>query len=120
MGGISTIDLAIDVEGNKYINFDETSKYKDKLVGKRLIDYEILQVLSEEEDPNFVAKVRSLNNNIIYAMKRIDLSKFEYSNINQYIDKVMEKLKGLNNPHILKYYNHFSEQNNLYIIMEYM
>ena len=121
MGGISTIDLAIDAEGNKYINFDEISQYKDKDDGKRLVDYEILQVLSEEGDPNFVAKVRSLNNNIIYAMKRIDLTKYKNSNISQYIDKVMEKLKSFNNPHILKYYNHFTDNGlNLFIIMEFM
>ena len=120
MGGISTIEFAMDAEGNKYLNFDEESRYNDNSTGQRLTDYEILHLLTDEESQNFVAKVRSLKDNQIYAMKRIDLTKSENSNINQYIDQVMNQLKGLNNPHILKYYNHFSDNMNLYIIMEYM
>ena len=120
MGGLSTIEFAMDAEGNKYLNFDDASKYNDNPDGKKLKDYEILMLISEEDDQNFVAKVRSLSNNKIYAMKKIDLTNNENSNINQYIDKIMDKLKGLNNPHILQYYNHFSDNVNLYIIMEYM
>ena len=66
MGGLSSFDLTKDAEGNRYLNFDEVSQNKDIPNGKRLIDYEILQVISEENQ-NFVAKVRSLNNNQIYA-----------------------------------------------------
>ena len=120
MGGLSTIEFAMDAEGNKYLNFDDASKYNDNPDGKKLKDYEILMLISEEDDQKFVAKVRSLSNNKIYAMKKIDLTNNENSNINQYIDKIMDKLKGLNNPHILQYYNHFSDNVNLYIIMEYM
>ena len=120
MGGLSTIEFAMDAEGNKYLNFDDASKYNDNPDGKKLKDYEILMLISEEDDQNFEAKVRSLSNNKIYAMKKIDLTNNENSNINQYIDKIMDKLKGLNNPHILQYYNHFSDNVNLYIIMEYM
>lgn len=32
----------------------------------------------------------------------------------------MPILKGLNNPHIIKYYNYFIEDNNLYVVMEFM
>lgn len=73
------MELAPDAEGNKYLNFDESSQYDNNRNGNRLIDYEILQFLSEEKEDdqnnfNFVAKVRSLNNQKIYSMKKIDLS----------------------------------------------
>ena len=32
----------------------------------------------------------------------------------------MNKLKNINHPHIIKYHNYFEENNNLYLIMEYM
>lgn len=114
------LEFASDAEGNKYFNLSENPQYDNKKIGNRLIDYEILQVLSnEEKDKYFVAKVRSLNTNILYSMKKIDLSQCQNNNKN-FIDEVMKKLKDLNNPHIIKYYNHFIENNNLYIIMEYM
>ena len=125
MGGLSSLELGIDTQGNKYLNFDEVSQYKETECGRRLIDYEIMQIISEEkdeneEDANSVAKVRSLNNNKIYAMKRMSLSTIQKTNMDQYLDKVMNKLNKLNNPHIIKYYNYFIEGENLYIIMEYM
>ena len=119
MGGLSSFDLTKDAEGNRYLNFDEVSQNKEIPNGKRLIDYEILQVISEENQ-NFVAKVRSLNNHQIYAMKKIELSKYQNSNKNIDLNLIIEKLKSLDNPHLLKYYNSFYENNDFYIIMEYM
>ena len=114
------LEFASDAEGNKYFNLSENPQYDNKKIGNRLIDYEILQVLSNEEaDKYFVAKVRSLNTNNLYSMKKMDLSNCQ-NNDKNYIDEVMKKLKDLNNPHIIKYYNHFIENNNLYIIMEFM
>ena len=119
MGGISPNDLTKDAEGNRYINFDESSQNREQPNGKRLIDYEILQVISADNQ-NFVAKVRSSNNNQIYAMKKIDLSKYNFIDGIEFIDNFFEKLKSLNNPHLLKYYNSFYDNNDFYIIMEYM
>ena len=84
-----------------------------------------MQIISEEkdeneEDANCVSKVRSLNNNKIYAMKRMSLSTIQKTNMDQYLDKVMKMLNKLNNPHRIKYYNYFIKGENLYIIMEYM
>jgi hypothetical protein len=38
MGGISPNDLTKDAEGNRYINFDESSQNREQPNGKRLID----------------------------------------------------------------------------------
>ena len=119
------MELAPDAEGNKYLNFDESSQYDNNRNGNRLIDYEILQFLSEEKEDdqnnfNFVAKVRSLNNQKIYSMKKIDLSQCFNNDIKKRVEEIMPILKGLNNPHIIKYYNYFIEDNNLYVVMEFM
>ena len=119
-----------DSEGNRHLIFDESSLYDDSQIGDKESDFEILQVLSERDDDDesaetftCVEKVRSLNNHKIYAMKIIDLNKINYKND---LKEVLEKLKQLNNPHIIKYYKYFFEQdknngiNNVYIIMEFM
>ena len=121
-----------DSEGNRHLIFDESSLYDDSQMGEKLSDFDILQVLSEndnenenenefqEESPCFVSKVRSLNNQKIYAMKKIELNKVP--NKDEIINKI-EKLKELNNPHIVKYYKSFKDvddENILYVIMEFM
>ena len=106
-----------DSEGNSHVIFDESSLYDDSQMGDQLSDFEILQVLSEDNTSSFVAKVRSLNNHKIYAMKKIELNNI--GNI-QNLNFQMLKLIELNNPHIMKYYKTFQDNNNLYLIMEFM
>ena len=114
------LELVSNLDNNKLNNLGEPLESDDSQNGTRLIDYEILQVLSEEYNKNFVSKVRSLNNNNVYSMKKIDLSQCLNVNQGNYIQIIMEKLKKLKNSHIIKYPNYFIENNNLYIIMEYM
>ena len=115
MGSIN--ETIKDSEGNKFVIFDETSLYDDKEMGDNLSDFEILQILTEDQNQNqnqkqcIVIKVRSLNNNKLYAMKKIN------NNINE---NILQKLIQLNNPHILKYYKYFNDNNNYYLIMELM
>ena len=108
-----------DSEGNMLAPFGESLSNDGDLIGDNLPDFEILQVLNEEP---CVYKVRSLKNDKIYAMKKIEVKSLENSNrqaYNEYIDKV-DKLKEINNSHIIKYYNSFIFNNYLYLIMEYM
>ena len=112
------MEVVKDLEGNKHIIFDESSFYDDSQMGESLSDFEILQVLGENSC--FVAKVRSFNNHKIYAMKKIELSRIEEEKRYNYINE-LEKLKDLNNPHILKYHKIIKEDpNNIYLIMEFM
>ena len=108
-----------DLEGNNHLIFDESSLYDDSQMGESLSDFETLQVLSEDNSC-FVTKVRSLNNHKIYAMKKIELNGIEPENRQNYINEI-NKLKDLNNPHILKYHKIVSDDsNNYYLIMEFM
>ena len=114
----SQMETVKDSEGNSHVIFDESSLYDDSQMGDQLSDFEILQVLSEDNTSSFVAKVRSLNNHKIYAMKKIELNKI--GNF-QNLKNQMIKLGELNNPHIMKYYKTFGDNNNnLYLIMEFM
>lgn len=107
-------------EGKQMISFDESTQYDDTKNGNRISDYETLQVLSQDTDINFVAKVRSLNNSKLYSIKKIDISQYQDQLSKEKIFKLMDKLKQLNNPHIIKYYHYFEENNNLYLLMEFM
>lgn len=116
----SEMEIVKDSEGSNHVIFDESSLYDDSQMGMNLSDFEILQVLSDENS-SFVAKVRSLNNHKIYAMKKIELNNIGSPKARQNCIDEVEKLKELNNPHIIKYYNSFKDQmGNLYLIMEFM
>ena len=119
-----------DSEGNSQVIFDESSLYDDSRMGDKKEDFETLQILSEKEKKNdpqnnpninsFVAKVRSLKNHKIYAMKKIEIQN-KNQQIMQIVNNTMNNLTKLNNPHILKYYKVFWDENyNFYLIMEFM
>ena len=115
------MEFSKDIQGNKYFSFEEDDDIyilEGNKIGNKLDDFEILQILSEKNDldSTFVAKVRSLNNNKIYSIKKLKID----NNHRQEIFNIMNKLKNINHPHIIKYHNYFEENNNLYLIMEYM
>jgi serine/threonine protein kinase len=114
----SQMEIVKDSEGNNHIIFDESSLYDDSKMGDNLTDFEILQILNEDNNNLFVSKVRSINNHKTYAMKSIDLKTLG-NDLNKCMD-VLTKLQQLNNPHIIKYYKTFKDNENLYLIMEYM
>ena len=122
------MEFTSDSKGNKYFSFeedDDSYQYEINKIGNKLDDFEILQILSEKNDSNdmsFVAKVRSLNNNKIYSLKKLYLQFKDNQDFKtkQQIYNFLDKLKSINHPHIIKYYNYFEENNGIYVIMEYM
>ena len=119
MGSIN--ETVKDSEGDNLAIFDEATLYDDSQMGNNFEDFEILQILTEDEDNQnnqkqcFVTKVRSTKNNKLYAMKKI------VTNMNNFNESFCKPLIQLNNPHILKYYKTIRDSNNdLYLIMELM
>ena len=114
-----------DSQGKSYLSFEDNDedlfKKESAQIGNKFDDFEILQVLSEnnKQGYSFVAKVLSRTNNKIYSMKKVELNKNKSFNSNN-ISSLLAKLITINHPHILKYYTYFQEGNNLYLIMEYM
>ena len=114
---VSTIK---DQDGKEYIIFDESELYDDKEMGNKLEDFEILQILGKGSY-GFVAKVRSIKNDKIYAMKQIDLNKIGSEKEIELCKREVVVLQKLNHPNINKYHTSFTTNNNcLYIIMEFM
>ena len=88
-------------------------------IGNRLSDFEILQILGENEF-GFVAKVKSKKNLKIYAMKNFDYTKIERHNLKYYLNE-STFMKKLDNPNICKLYTSFKgDDNKIYMIIEYM
>ena len=108
-----------DSEGKEYLIFDESELYDDKEMGNNLEDFEILQILGKGSY-GFVAKIRSLKNKKIYAMKQIDLSKVGTEKEKQLCKQEISLLDQLNHPNINKYYKTIIKNDCLYIIMEFM
>ena len=112
----SQMEKVLDYEGKSYAIFDESSLYDDSQIGDKLTDFEILEVLNDESNPNFVAKVRSIKNHKIYALKRINIQNYNPNYYEQQIKNLIE----LNNPHLIKYYTYFPMNGFLFLVMEYM
>ena len=92
---------------NRFLLKNELGKISEK----KLEDFHILQLIKKSSQ-GFVAKVRFLKNNKIYAMKKIAESRF---------NKDYEgKLKELNHKNIIKYFAHFEKDKCIYIINEYV
>ena len=108
-----------DSEGKEYYIFDESELYDDNEMGDNLEDFEILQILGKGSY-GFVAKIRSLRNKKIYAMKQIDLSKVGSDKERQLCKQEISLLSQLNHPNINKYYKSILQNDCLYIIMELM
>ena len=104
-------------------NKNEIVKYVlggfEKDIGNCLADFTVLQVLGQNKY-GFVAKVKSLKNNQIYAMKKNNLSLAERERRLKYYKNEVLFMKQLDHENICKYYTHFNEQDCLYIIMEYV
>ena len=117
----SQMEAYKDSNGHDHLIFDKSGLYDDSLMGDKLSDFEVLRVLGSFNGQNIISKVRSLRNNKLYAMKKIELDKISNQQEKQLCIDQMEKLKTINHPHLLKYYKTFKDdKNNLYMIYEYM
>ena len=117
---MSGFDVIKDSEGKEYLVFDKTEIYDDSQMGNKSDDFEILRKFGEGSFGK-VFKVRSKINNKIYVMKNLDKNKiFERDGEKglQLSKNETSILEGLNHPHVVKYYKHFDEGNNLKIIIE--
>mgnify|MGYP002624845056 CR=1 FL=1 len=112
-----------DQKGKEHLVFNSSEFNEEESIGDKKDDFEFLQLLGEGAFGK-VLKVSSLINHKVYAMKVLDLKEKEGEGISkekkeEYFISEIELLKTLNHPNICKYYKHFREENNLYIIMEY-
>lgn len=115
---MTELDIINDLEGKEYLAIDNSDLYDDSKMGDKIEDFEILLSLN-----NIGAyKVRSKNNNKIYAMKILDLKSLKQKSIKGYelVESETKYLEGLSHPHLVKYYKNFKIGNTLYIITDYI
>ena len=122
---MNNFEFIEDENGKECCLINCSEVYNDKNVGNCLEDFEIIGELGKGGFGN-VFKVRSKINNKIYAMKKIDLNKFEKSNKKEdklkirYSKNEATFLQELSNKYITKYYNFFEKDRIIYIIIEFM
>jgi NIMA (never in mitosis gene a)-related kinase len=113
------VELIKDSKGKNHMVFNKDKSKEDDLMGDKVDDYEILQVLGEGSF-GFVAKAKSRLNHKIYAIKQINFDILKGEKAIGLCENEIVTLKNLNHPLITKYYKSIKEGNCLYIIMEFM
>ena len=109
----------IKVENEKCLAFKLPSNFKeedDKNIGKKLEDFEILQVLGQGGF-GFVAKVKSKNNGRIYALKKYNTQNLNEEQKKEFKNEVIFSQK-LDHPNVCKFLESFEEDGNNYYVME--
>lgn len=113
-------DLVKDKEGKEYLMIDDTDFSNDEEIGNCEEDFEILKILGKGSFGE-VYKVLSKKNNKIYAMKRINLNKFNDEKIKQLNLNEIKFLEKSCHPHIINLYKSFENiNNNIFMIIDYM
>ena len=114
-------EILIDKKGKEHMVLN-SMEFEDNLsIGDKFSDFEILQPLGRGNFAN-VIKVCSLINHRIYAMKILDLENNDNASQEdkeKYYNNEIELITKLNHQNIVKYYKSFTENNKIYIIMEY-
>jgi len=116
-------EILIDKKGKEHMVLNSMDIENNLSIGDKFSDFEILQPLGKGGFAK-VIKVCSLINHRIYAMKIIDLNNNDKFTTNlldmeKYYNNEIELITKLNHQNIVKYYKSFTENNKIYIIMEY-
>ena len=117
---MSNFDVIQDTEGKEHLIFDSSELYDDRLIGNKPEDFEFISKLGEGAFGK-VYKVRSKLNNKIYAMKKLNIESLKSQSMKVWQLALNETsfLEGLSHPNIIKYYKNFTEDNFLYLIIEF-
>ena len=113
-------ELYKESEENSIFVTDKSALYDDSQMGDNLSDFEVLRELGSFNGYNNISKVRSLKNGKIYAMKHIELKRIGNEQEKELCKEGMKKLIALKHPHLLSYYKTFKNNDDLYLIYEYM
>ena len=115
----SDLEFIPDSNGHNNVYFIDKGKKNNVDVGNKLSDFIIKRKLGEGHFGS-VNLVISQKTKKLYAMKQIKSSM--YKNEQEYleVEREIKLLENLNHPHIIKYFSSFRENNDLYIVTEYI
>ena len=90
-------------------------------VGSKKSDFNIEKTLSKNKFSSTYLIFSKITNSL-YVMKELKLINDNYKSEEEFkkLKNEMKILENLENPHIIKYFNSFFENDNFYIIMEYI
>ena len=111
-------ELMFDKNGKPLIAFIDKGNKKVN-VGSKLSDFKVIRELGKG---NF-GSVKLVSSNLthkLYAMKEIKASLYKSEGQRKEVEKEIKLLENLDHPHIIKYFTSFSENNDFYIITEYI
>ena len=111
-------ELMFDKNGKPLIAFIDKGNKKVN-VGSKLSDFNVIRELGKG---NF-GSVKLVSSNLthkLYAMKEIKASLYKSEGQRKEVEKEIKLLENLDHPHIIKYFTSFSENNDFYIITEYI
>ena len=114
----SDFELITDSNGRLGISFIDKGNKKVN-VGSQLSDFIIEKKLGEG---NFgsVCLVTSKITKKLYAMKEIKSSRYKTDKERSEVEKEIKLLENMHHPHVITYFTSFKENDNFYIITEYI
>ena len=115
MGGIEPI---INADGGFQIKFID-QRHEKIDVGSKLSDFIIEKKLGEGYFGS-VSLVSSKKTKLLYAMKEINTSKYKTKKICRLVEREIKLLENLHHPNVISYFTSFVENDNFYIITEYI
>ena len=104
---------------DKHIIENEMPKEQKEVIEKSLDDFDILQILEKYTD-GFKAKAKSKKNQKIYCMQMINYKLVKDHNKINKLKEDIGNIRNFNNPHIIKYYHYFEENEKIYILYEFL
>ena len=121
---MNDLEIINESEDKKRLIFKDYEPNGKEKIGNKLQDFEILMKLGSGTFGK-VYKVRSKLNNKIYALKAVDLNRIKQNGIinQKELQKILKETKIItlvSNPHVIKYYTNFMDNDFLYIINEYV
>ena len=111
-------DFSLNQEGQIQVFYIDKGTKKVN-VGNRLSDFRIEKELGKG---NFgkVYLVTSKITNKVYAMKEIKFDRYKSDSQRASVQKEIKLLENMNHPHVITYFSSFVENNNFYIVLEYL
>ena len=107
-----------DSNGKPQLLFIDKGGKKVK-VGSKLSDFTIVKKLGEGHFGS-VCLVSSKITKKLYAMKEIKSGRYQSENQRLEVEKEIQLLENLHHPHVITYFTSFRENNNFYIVTEYI